>query len=75
MAIASRSKRSERRKGAVAVFAACLLIVLCALAAFAVDAGYVFYCRTQAQRSADSAALRSVMSRMKAKKRPSSSSR
>jgi hypothetical protein len=62
MVAKSRSKRGNPRQGAVAVFAACLLIGLCLLAAFAVDVGYLFFCRTQAQRSADAAALAAAWS-------------
>lgn len=46
-----------QRKGAIAVLAAFLMIVLVALAAFAVDLGYLTVARTELQRTADSAAL------------------
>jgi hypothetical protein len=45
------------RKGAIAVFAAVLLIVLFGMVALALDVGYMLCTRTEAQRSVDAGAL------------------
>jgi hypothetical protein len=47
----------ERRKGAIGVLAAFLMIVTLAITAFAVDMGYLCLVRTDLQTSADAAAL------------------
>jgi hypothetical protein len=47
----------QRRKGAIGVLAAFLMIVLLAITAFAVDMGYLCLVRTDLQTSADAAAL------------------
>jgi len=47
----------RKRRGSVVVLAAFLMIVMMALAAFAVDVGYIAEARTQLQKSADAAAL------------------
>jgi Flp pilus assembly protein TadG len=49
--------RRRQRKGAIAVLAAFLLAVMLAFCALAVDVGYLCLARTEAQRSADAAAL------------------
>src|SRR5947209_7498116 len=51
-----RRVRSGRR-GAIAPFAAFLVIVLVGMVAFAVDTGYVVLTRTELQAAADAAAL------------------
>jgi Flp pilus assembly protein TadG len=51
-----RNLRPQRR-GNVVVLSAFLLIVMMALAAFAVDVGYIAEARTQLQKSADASAL------------------
>ncbi len=48
---------SARRRGAIAVLAAVMLIVVFAMVAFAVDVGYLLLARSEAQRSADAAAM------------------
>jgi len=45
------------RKGAIAVFAAVLMVAFVAVVAFAVDIGYILHIRTELQRTADAAAL------------------
>jgi Flp pilus assembly protein TadG len=45
------------RRGAIAVFAAVLLVVMLGFVAFAVDVGYLSVTRTQMQNAADAAAL------------------
>ena len=50
-------KPDRRRRGAIAVLAAVLLVVMIAMIAFAVDIGYLGLARTQLQVAADSAAL------------------
>jgi Mg-chelatase subunit ChlD len=50
-----RSRR--RRKGAILVFAAFMLIVMLAMLAFAVDLGYVMNVQTELKRATDAAAL------------------
>lgn len=50
-------KSNTRRRGAMAVLTAVLLVVILAMIAFAVDIGYVTLARTQLQAAADSAAL------------------
>ena len=46
-----------RRRGAIVVLAAILMVVLLAMVAFAIDLGYLAVVRTQAQNCADAAAL------------------
>jgi hypothetical protein len=53
--LSSRSKK--RRRGAIAVLAALLLIFMVGMVAFAVDLGYLALSKTQLQAAADSAAL------------------
>lgn len=48
---------NERRRGVVAVYIALTLLVMLGAAALAVDAGYMYARRAQAQKAADSAAL------------------
>src|SRR6516165_10134964 len=48
---------STLRRGAIAPFAAFLVIVLVGMVAFAVDTGYVVLTRTELQSAADAAAL------------------
>jgi hypothetical protein len=52
-----RKPRNRNRRGAVAVLACLLMVVLLGMVAFAVDKGYFANTRTELQRSADSAAL------------------
>jgi Flp pilus assembly protein TadG len=52
----NRTARPQRR-GNVVVLSAFLMIVMMALAAFAVDVGYIAEARTQLQKSADASAL------------------
>lgn len=47
----------ERRRGAVVILVALMLVVLMAMVSFAIDVGYVANVQTQLQRAADSAAL------------------
>jgi Flp pilus assembly protein TadG len=47
----------KRRRGAMAVFTAIMLIVLLGCVAFAVDLGYILAARAEMQNAADSAAL------------------
>ena len=51
------SQLHRQRRGNVVVPSAFLMIVMMALAAFAVDVGYIAEARTQLQKSADAAAL------------------
>jgi Flp pilus assembly protein TadG len=53
----SKVRVRSTRKGAIAVLAAVLMIVMLAFVAFSVDLGYLCLARTQAQASADAAAL------------------
>lgn len=46
-----------RRRGAVVVFTAVLLVVLCAFTAFVVDVGMLYNAKADLQRAADSAAM------------------
>jgi Flp pilus assembly protein TadG len=48
---------SQPRRGAMAIFAAVMLVVLLACVAFAVDLGYIIAARAEMQNAADSAAL------------------
>ncbi|MCE9554103.1 MAG: hypothetical protein K8T91_12105 [Planctomycetes bacterium] len=47
----------RRRKGAIAVLAAVLMVAFIAVVAFAVDIGYILKIRTELQRTADASAL------------------
>jgi len=47
----------ERRRGAVVILVAIMLVVLMAMVSFAIDIGYVANVQTQLQRAADAAAL------------------
>jgi Flp pilus assembly protein TadG len=49
--------KSRRRRGAIVVLTAVLLVLMLGLIAFAVDMGYVLLVRTQLQTAADSASL------------------
>ena len=51
------SKQAPRRRGAIVVLAAFLLVVMVGMIAFALDIGYLGLARTQLQVAADSAAL------------------
>ena len=51
------SKPLPRRKGAIAVLAAFLMVLMVACIAFAIDLGHLFVVRGQAQSCADAAAL------------------
>jgi Flp pilus assembly protein TadG len=54
----NRKRRSrDQRRGAIAVLAAIMLILVFAMVAFAVDVGYLLLARSEAQRSADAAAM------------------
>ena len=48
---------ARRRKGAIAVLAAVLMVAFIAVMAFAVDIGYILQIRTELQRTADASAL------------------
>ena len=56
-----RRNTRSRRKGAIAVLAACFLIVIIAIVAFAVDMGYVLVGKAELQRAADAAAHAAVL--------------
>jgi len=51
------SRHCRRRRGAVLVLTALLMIVMMALLAFSLDVGYMMTMKTELQRSVDSAAL------------------
>ncbi len=51
------SFRQHKRRGAVVVLAALLMVFMIALLAFTIDLGYLFSARTEMQRTADAAAL------------------
>lgn len=50
----------ERRRGAVAPFAALMLVVVVGMVAFSVDVGYITHADTELQRTADACALAAV---------------
>lgn len=50
-------RRSPRRRGAVAVFAAIIMVMLVTIVALAVDTGYMMLVRAQLQGASDSAAI------------------
>jgi Flp pilus assembly protein TadG len=50
-------RKSPRRRGAVVVLAAFLMIVMMGMVAFSVDMGYILLVKTELQTAADSAAL------------------
>jgi Flp pilus assembly protein TadG len=54
---ARSSKSKKQRRGAIAVLAALLLILMAGMVAFAVDLGYVALAKTQLQAAADASAL------------------
>jgi len=58
----TKTNRKLKRRGAVTVLVAILLIPLLGMVAFAVDYGYLFKTRTDLQRTADAAALAAVQS-------------
>jgi Flp pilus assembly protein TadG len=51
----------RRRRGAITVLAAFLMVFMLLFCAFAVDVGYLCVARTQAQRSADAAAMAATL--------------
>ena len=51
------SFRRQKRRGAVVVLAAILMVFMIALLAFTIDLGYLLSARTEMQRTADAAAL------------------
>ncbi len=53
----SRYQDSHRRRGAITVLAAVLMVFLVGMVAFAVDIGYLLVVQTQAQAAADAAAM------------------
>lgn len=52
-----RQPRRQKRKGSIVVLAAFFMIAMLAFVAFAVDLGYLYNVRTEAQSCADAAAL------------------
>ena len=58
----ARFPDSHARRGAIAVLAAVLMIVVIGMVAFAVDIGYLCVVQTQAQAAADAAAMAGAMS-------------
>src|SRR5687768_18568788 len=52
-----RITSTARRQGNIVVLSAVLLVAMVAMAAFAVDLGYIADAKTELQRSADAAAL------------------
>ncbi len=54
------SRHSSRRRGAIVVLTAFLMILMVAFLAFSIDLGYVATVRTELQRSVDAAALAGV---------------
>jgi hypothetical protein len=48
---------APRRRGAIAVFAAALMVAMLAMVAFSVDVGYIATAQTELQRSVDAGAL------------------
>ncbi len=55
------SVRGNARRGAVAVLAAIMMMVVLAMVAFAVDLGYIAMAKTETQRTADAAAHAAVI--------------
>ena len=53
--------RSSHRRGAIAVLAAVMMVMVLAMVAFAVDLGYIAVARTETQRTADAAAHAAVI--------------
>jgi Flp pilus assembly protein TadG len=60
MVVLSRSRRKNKRRGAILVLGAIASVLMVAFMAFAVDLGYLFVARTELQRSADAAAIASA---------------
>jgi len=56
----AKCRTGGRRKGAVAVLSAVLMVPVLAMVCFSVDLGYILAVKTELQRSADSAALAGV---------------
>ena len=54
--VRATSGSPERRRGAIAVLAAIMLVIVLGMAAFAIDVGYLCLVRTELQRAADAAA-------------------
>ncbi|REJ70617.1 MAG: VWA domain-containing protein [Planctomycetota bacterium] len=52
-----RFRRRPRRKGAIVVLAALLMVLMVAMLAFSIDSGYIASCRTDIQRSVDAGAF------------------
>lgn len=52
-----KRRLQDQRRGAIAVLAALMLVVVFAMVAFAVDVGYLVLARCEAQRTADAAAM------------------
>jgi len=52
-----RPLANDRRRGGIAVLSAVMMVILLAMAAFAIDLGFVATVRTELQRSADAGAL------------------
>ncbi|HUG92270.1 MAG TPA: TadG family pilus assembly protein [Planctomycetaceae bacterium] len=61
IAVRRTARRAERRRGAVLVLAAVVMIVVFAFTAFTVDVGYIALVRTQLQCAADSTALAAAL--------------
>jgi len=56
----SNSNTGHRRRGAVAVLTAFMMVALCGFAAFVVDVGMLYVAKADLQRAADSAAMAGV---------------
>ena len=56
----SRSRTRSKRRGAIIVLTAFMLIAVVAMVAFAIDIGYIATCRTELQRAVDAGALAGV---------------
>ena len=54
------NRRSGRRKGAIAVLAAILMVVMLGMMAFSIDLGYMYSLQAELQRACDAAALAGV---------------
>src|SRR5687768_12474281 len=52
-----RGRCGPRRRGAVVVMAAVMMVMLLAMVAFAIDTGYMLSVRTELQRAADAGAM------------------
>jgi Flp pilus assembly protein TadG len=56
-----RSRISKNRRGAIAVLAAVMMVIVLGVVAFAVDLGYLAMARTETQRTADATAHAAVI--------------